>query len=536
MKEITSKLEALLADWNRSDAPGCVASVVQRGSSLLRKGYGMANLEMLTANSPATRMRIGSTTKHFTCILALMLRDEGSLDIDAPCIRYLPELPPSQGSRTLRQFMNHTGGTRDFLDLSMFSNGLSILPAEAALFYHSLQQEDNFAAGEMFAYNNGGYRLLSIAIERVTGMSLAQAFELRLFAPLEMRDTALWASDNEILPGVATSHVAQPDGKFIRGVFPSTILGEGGIVSTIDDMQRWLAHLRQPVLWSQQLSAELTKPTRLNNGYLNAYGLGLIREQYRGIEIIQHSGGVIGGTCQMLTAPELDINIIVVSNRNDLSAPHLAYQLLEAVAGDNIRAPAGTASALLAQDLQGDFLCADNDQLLTVTMLAGQLCLKYYGMPLPLEPADNDILIVNLLGVVDLSVEPVRNAVGKITAIVVNEQGRRMLFARVEIEAGKTADLLCRLAGIYRSKEMSAEFIIGEAGKNDLLSVQGRYGRNTFRLSPLGGDVFQLDQTDPTLPLTGTLRLAVRPGRRELIVNTGRTMRLRLHEVTSHAE
>ncbi|MFD2270894.1 serine hydrolase domain-containing protein [Undibacterium arcticum] len=303
MKQIASRMEAILSRWNRNDAPGCVVSVIHKGRTVLRKGYGMASLEQQVANSPSTKMRIGSTTKHFAAILALQLRDEGLLDIDGPCVRYLPELREAQGRRSLRQFMNHTGGTRDFLDLSMFSNGAAMLPAGAALAYQSAQEEDNFRAGDMFSYNNGGYRMLSIAIERVLHMPFAQALETRLFGPLGMYDTSLWACDHDLLPGVACSHVALPDGGFRRGVFPSTILGEGGIVSTVDDMQRWLAHLRKPHLWADALSAELTQPTTLNNGFLHPYGLGLIRENYRGVEIIQHSGGVIGGSCQMLTAP-----------------------------------------------------------------------------------------------------------------------------------------------------------------------------------------------------------------------------------------
>ncbi len=114
------KLEAVLSDLHRNDAPGLIASVEQRGKTLLRRGYGLASLDSGMVNTPSTKMRIGSTTKHFACALALLLRDEGALSIDEPVGQWLPELPASQGARTLRQFMNHTGGTRDYLDLSLF--------------------------------------------------------------------------------------------------------------------------------------------------------------------------------------------------------------------------------------------------------------------------------------------------------------------------------------------------------------------------------------------------------------------------------
>ena len=120
------------------------------------------------------------------CALALLLRDQGLLSIDEPVARWLPELPASQGRRTLREFMSHTGGTRDYLDLSLISNGLAILPEDGAYGYQCRQEDENFAPGTRFIYNNGGYRMLSLIIERVLRMPLAQALSQHLFAPLSM--------------------------------------------------------------------------------------------------------------------------------------------------------------------------------------------------------------------------------------------------------------------------------------------------------------------------------------------------------------
>ena len=97
------KLEAILAKYHRDDAPGALVSVQRHGKVLLRRGYGLANIECAQANTPSTKMRIGSTTKHFACVMALLLRDDGKLSIDEPVSRWLPELSASQGRRTLRQ-------------------------------------------------------------------------------------------------------------------------------------------------------------------------------------------------------------------------------------------------------------------------------------------------------------------------------------------------------------------------------------------------------------------------------------------------
>ena len=73
VKSVTEQLDALFAPWNRTDEPGLVVGVVKDGALIYRRGFGMASLEHAVANTPKTRMRIGSTSKHFTCLLASLL-------------------------------------------------------------------------------------------------------------------------------------------------------------------------------------------------------------------------------------------------------------------------------------------------------------------------------------------------------------------------------------------------------------------------------------------------------------------------------
>ncbi len=526
------ELDAILAHLRRDDAPGAVVSVQQHGRVLLRQGYGMANLEAGNANAPVTKMRIGSTTKHFACVLALLLRDDGRLDIDAPVSTWLPELPPSQGARTLRQFMTHTGGTRDYLDLSLISNGMSVVPAGGAFDYQCRQEGENFRAGEQFIYNNGGYRMLSLVIERVTEMPLAQAMRERLFEPLAMHDTSLWTSDLEPLQGVAQAHVARPEGGFHKGLFPAVILGEGGIASTLDDMQRWLSHLGAPWLWPQRLSDEMMAGTPLTNGHVSPYGMGLVAESWRGVRIVHHAGGVVGGSCQMLAAPEHGVQIIVMTNRSDLAANELADKLLVALIGDSLQPLAAPASADLVETWGGDYYCEDNGRHFAIARQADTLLLKSFGMPLPLVQADGDRLRVNLLSVIVFGVAPVRDAKGRVVAIDVSEQGRTYRCDRIE-PGNASADSLSAFAGQWDSAELAARVTIDPA-QQDMMRVSGRYGSNAYKLEPLRADACLLVSADPTLPLGGTLRIrGSATGVRELVLDTSRTRAMRLVEAAA---
>jgi D-aminopeptidase len=209
----------------------------------------------------------------------------------------------------------------------------------------------NFAPGAKTLYNNGGYHMLSHVIARVAGKPFEQVLAERIFAPLGMADTASVPSDLAILPGIATLHVLQPGGGWRRGLFPSEeVLGEGGIVSTVDDMLSWLAHLRGPHRVGSAASwAQMLAPARLDNGLLTTYALGLMVERYRGVEVIHHGGTVIGGHCQMLTTPAHGVDIVLISNGIKASLFDLANQVLEAVLGASAFAvppdtPADTAS------------------------------------------------------------------------------------------------------------------------------------------------------------------------------------------------
>lgn len=495
-------LHAILAPWRQDDAPGLVASVRHRGRTLLRRGCGLAHLDARVPNTPATRLRIGSTSKHFIAVLLLQLRDEGRLRLADPIARWLPELPASQGARTLQQLLTHTGGLRDFLDLSLLSNGMALIPDDAILDLQCRQQdEDNFPAGEGFAYNNGGYRLLSIAIERELGQPLAQGLKERLFEPLAMHDTALWPRDLEPLSGAAQTHLAQPDGSFRKGLFPCSTLGEGGIASTLDDMQRWMAHLPQSPLLD-----ELTAPATLANGFVNAYGLGLIRETLYGVDITHHAGGMVGGNSQMLIAPAHDVQIAVMCNRSDVSAPDLAQQLLLATLGIEAPAPAPVAT----QGWEGHYFCAASGRHVAIERRGGQLLLRHFGVPLPLVGSTT---LRTDHAVLKLSVRQVDGGVELF------EQGRRHRCLRFEPGAD-AATFAAAFAGDWHCEALDARIRI--AGQH--MHIAGRHGRSRFTLQPLREDLALLGSVDLTVPFGGQLR-ADGEG---LLLDTARTRRLRL--------
>lgn len=334
--QVEQQLNELFKPWNRSDAPGLIVGVSQKGRLLYRRGLGLASIEHAQALTPATRMRIGSTSKHFCALGILLLAEEGKLDIDKPVGTWLPELGDVCGRPTLLQLMHHTGGLHDPLPIVFFQNGgyYTDLSIGGHLQMMSRIQECNFAPGSRFAYSNSGYQLLSLVTERVSGKAWGDFMNERVFRPMDMNDTAVLGSDLDIVPNMATLHIHSPGGTWRRGIYPcDENLGGGGIISTVDDMLAWTAHLRgaQKRIGSDDTWRRMLEPQTFPNGSRHCYGLGLILDEHRGIRTIHHAGATMGSTHQMLTVPEQALDIVVMSNRMDVSSAALALKVMELV-------------------------------------------------------------------------------------------------------------------------------------------------------------------------------------------------------------
>jgi CubicO group peptidase (beta-lactamase class C family) len=537
---IPTALDALFAPFNRGDAPGMVVGVAQRGTLLYRCGFGLASIEHGIANTPWTRMRIGSTSKHFASLAALLLAEEGLLDIDSGVRRYLPELPAMRHEPTLRQLMTHTGGTRDSLDLGFIASGMTIKPKGVSMALQVRQRDVNFAPGDKIIYNNGGYHMLSLIIGRVSGMPFERFLRERIFVPLHMRGTQSVPSDFELAAGVATLHVPNPGAGcgWRRGMFPSDeVLGEGGIISTVDDMLRWLAHLRQPeTLGSAETWRQMLTPARLNNGMLTTYALGLQVETYRGVDVIHHGGTVIGGNCQMLTVPAHGLDIILISNGARVSLGELANQIVEAVLGEAAFAlPPDTwaQSAAFAPLVGAMYASPSGDMVAGFDNADGKLGLMIHNSPpIPLS-AEPDALRLDFNRVVTGPYRigmPAESLTDGAPATLAFEDGGTLLALARLPEPPSLAQAGSALVGRYRSPDLAADAVIAFEGEALLLRIAGEFGPSVLTLTAYAADLFGWKFVGDLAPLGGTVSIERDGGElRGLRLNTLRTRHLHFH-------
>lgn len=532
-ENIEQKLDQLFSHHARSDRPGFVIGVAKDGETLYRKGFGLASLEHSVANTPATRMRIGSTSKHFTCLAAFLLAEQGKLGIDDSVRNYLPELPVLQGEPTLRQLMSHTGGYRCHLDVSFIADGMAIKPRGEGLKTELRQTDVNFGPGDKMIYCNGGYHLLTIIIEKVAGLPFEQFMQENIFDPLGMIDTRSVPSDFEIHERVATLHVPLPDGTYRRGIFPTEeIRGEGAIISTIDDMLVWLAHLRgEKKLGSEDSWQQITTRTRLNDGEEIEYCLGLVRNDYRGIEVIHHGGGVIGGTCQMITAPQHALDIIVIANGMAARPADLAHQVIDTLLGDELLGPRADGLATQGNEyLSGRYIAQKSGLIFDIADAGGVLGLGVIAnAPAPLTRVGDHLELqfsTSAMGPYRIMLPGSGDQ--PVNRLAFYDCGETDTLVRLTDEPPEVVDMAARTTGSYYCADIDAPARIVFENDELTLVIDGHFGGNRLRLEPLSLEICAATIYISTQPSVCTLHLEAKGDQvNSFELNTMRTRHLR---------
>jgi len=536
-KSVTEQLDALFARWNRTDEPGLVVGVAKDGNAIYRRAFGMASLEHAVANTPKTRMRIGSITKHFTALLALLLAEESKLHLDAPIRAYIPELAGPGGDPTVRQLLQHRGGSRCYLDLGFIGHGLSLPPLGWPLRAQVRQQGRNFAPGEAMIYNNGGYDLVSMAIERVGAAPFEDQLKTRLFNVVGMPDTASVPSDHDITLGVATFHMPRRGGRWRRGmVWTDELRGAGAIISTIDDMLRWMAHLRardrfgSPATW-----AELTQRPRYADGGVGDYALGLLAGRYRGLDTLHHSGGVAGGSAQMLLLPNDGLDVFIMANgAREASPVRLAEQVVDIVLAGRVGPETPKIPAQDYKSWLGDWWSGETGMVYSLIDQEGSLALatamaKVGGL---LEPRGDGRLIEPAGGLGEVEVTPGPGD----DALTIRFGPGSAGYERLRPTAADVAAFAAAAVGTYFSHDADATATIEAGGEALTIRTCDGLGEVTAPLIPLSASVAYSKPASLLAQFRSTISLDLGNGRASgFQLCTARTRHLAFRRIESRS-
>lgn len=514
-----ARIDALFAAYDSCHAPGVAVGIAIRGRPVYRRAFGLANIELGQTLSPGIRMRIGSTTKHFAALAYMLLVEEGLASLDDPVRRHIPEMSPAVADGvTMRQLMSHTSGLRCSLDLSMQLNGLGhFMSHPDTLDLFAAQDTVNFAPGTSWSYNNGGYTALSVAIERLTGQRLEDVLRERIFEPVGMTDTLLRRVDSDFVPNSATLHMLGRDGSFTRDYLGMEVSGEGGMVSTVDDMLRWMAHMDHPVVGTPETWAAMKTPYVLENGYSTRYALGLSVGGYRGQTTIEHGGTVMGGGCQMIKAVEAGLDIIVIANRAGVDAMSLADRIIDACVPD-LGPP---LDDLPGVNVSGLYYAGATGSTLHLLEHEGRQLIGMGGATIPAR-RDAEGRLHSSYRIFDAVVEAPAGE-SQPEQLTYRQWGQGEVLTR--LEPGLKPDITGH-EGVYSSAATGTTALLEITEDAALLTFEGRWHSVRYRLDHVGGPLWRVVSLDMAhFGLGGFLEFD--PGGKGFSFSAGRTRRLR---------
>ena len=336
------EIDAIFADYDRSDSPGCALGMIQDGEVVYRRGYGMADLEHGFALGSDSVFRIGSVSKQFTAMVILLLEEQGRLSRDDDIRRWLPVMPDLGEPITVRHLLHHTSGLRDYLELMTLAGfrDEDYYTASDLLEFLTRQRDLNSLPGREHRYSNSGYFLLGQIVESATGQGLAEVAQELIFEPLGMLDTHFHDDITRIVPRRAMGYaLAQEDGLEIS-MTTLPIIGDGGVFTSVDDLVAWEHNFYDNQLGDggAELIERWLEPGVLVNGEPVKYSAGIVDQTYRGVRMVGHGGAFVGFRASMLTFPEQRFSVITLCNLGDAAAGSLARRVADVHLGDILQA------------------------------------------------------------------------------------------------------------------------------------------------------------------------------------------------------
>jgi CubicO group peptidase (beta-lactamase class C family) len=300
---------------------------------------------------PNTPYYIGSTTKAYTGLACAILAQRGQLDLDAPITKYLPEVTLAKAP-TLRAFLTHTSGiANEAIVFRTAFTGEHTAPQLVSLLNSSKPAKPGFQ------YDNLGYVVASLAMERVTGKPWQDTLDDLVFAPLGMRHTTARMSNAGRLPA---GYLFGRNGELTPVALVKNdrmMHAAGGIVTTPADLARWLeANVSNGRIGGKQLipaaafeeAHRLQVPVQRERSVIptRGYGFGWYQGNYDGEEILYHGGGFPGWHSLFSFMPRRGIGVGIMTNTSSPIGGGLADKIASGIYDRLLDKPTPTLAEL----------------------------------------------------------------------------------------------------------------------------------------------------------------------------------------------
>lgn len=303
------------------------AIVAVDGDVILRKSFGLANIEWDIPNIPDTKYHIASHGKQFTATIILQLAEENLLDLQAPISRYIPEFRKDIADRiTIHHLLTHTSGMARVApewEESQYRDPFTL--DDAIRLANKLELE--FEPGARSSYSNLGFNLLAAIVQNVTNQPYEQVLHERILKPLGMHDTGL-VKRGPILKHHASNYNRLLWGEFVNAPYmdESFAVGAGGLYSTVDDMLKWHEGLFGDQVLTQENKALMFERHIDSNGY--GCGVGAyVKGDGSSNTLVFGMGGTNGAASVTFRLVDDRISIILLGNIRQIPQGQIASNI-----------------------------------------------------------------------------------------------------------------------------------------------------------------------------------------------------------------
>jgi CubicO group peptidase (beta-lactamase class C family) len=399
--DIDKQIDNLFSGYNRA-TPGVALAVVKDGKIIFKKGYGAANLEYDMPITPKTVFQIASVSKQFTAFSIYLLEKQGKISLEDDIRKYVAEVRDFGKIVSIKHLLAHTSGIRDQWSLLTLAGWRmdDIITTEHILKMISRQKELNFEPGSQYLYSNSGYTLLAEVVARVSGKTFAEYTKENIFARLGMNDTQFYDDANRIVKNRASSY-EKVTGAYQKKNLNHSAVGATGLLTTVEDLSKWALNFEAPTVGDAELIRRFNEPSLFNNGQPVLFAIingensyhakGQFTRNYRGVDLLNHSGHDAGFQTFLLRFPEKRLSIIALSNdehikifqtaftiagfylKNDLKEMQVVNSVNSAIKNDN---PV-KESNLNLKDFEGKFYSQELDTEYSARARNGKLVLTH---------------------------------------------------------------------------------------------------------------------------------------------------------------
>jgi CubicO group peptidase (beta-lactamase class C family) len=336
--QLALQVDSIFSEYDRLDSPGWAVLVVRNGQVLLRRGYGMANLEHEIPITPTTVFDIASVSKQFAGMAISMLLERGEISLEDDVRRFIPELPDFGHTITIRHLVHHISGLRDWPGSLAVAGWRmdDVISFDQIKTFAFNQRALNFEPGNEYSYSNTGFNMLAEVVARVSGESFREWTDSQIFKPLGMYNTHFHDDHTEVVARKAYGYSKDPDGTYHAVPNGLTALGSSSLFTTIDDLAKWVVNFEEKRVGGESVVDQMFTRGVLNDGTEIAYAYGINVRRYRGLRTYSHGGSWASFRTFLVHFPDQLFSVVVLGNHSPANSSRAAYDVVDIYLADEL--------------------------------------------------------------------------------------------------------------------------------------------------------------------------------------------------------